>query len=191
MSNYTINKPKETKVILVNGYKRSGKDYVSQIIKSELEKRDKSVSTIAFADAMKNILSSTFKLDVEELDDLKNNPDHLFSVDGGITEYNMRTIIVNFGQVIKQLFGSYFWRDIVIKYIKENEFDYVIVTDFRFPDEYIDGYCVYIKNDDIEQDKSEITENSMNDWEYDFVIDNTGKPSNDVLIEQITEMLKN
>lgn len=183
-----ITPKKETKVILVGGKKRSGKDFVSDLIKQKLESYGKSVDTVAFADEIKTILCTTLGVTLDEFNEFKNSDTEINFADKSIT---FRKLIQNFGtDAMQTSFGKFVWRNKVIDFIEETEADYVIVTDFRFPAEYIESFTVNIINGEIQTDDSHTSENSMNDWIWDYIIDNTSKKPLDELNKQIDEMVE-
>ena len=58
------------KIILISGKARSGKDYLSQLLKERLEKDGLKVFKTAFADKLKEYLCILFNLSLEELNNL-------------------------------------------------------------------------------------------------------------------------
>lgn len=174
------------KIILVHGKKRSGKDYFSNLLKSELENRNFKVSKFAFADAFKKILCTTLKLNIDQLNELKNNKAYLYIKDkenNFIPITDFRSLHQNFGDdAMKSVFGKTVWHDIVNNLIwiddcSFNRSDFIIVSDFRVYEEYIQSsIAVKIKNDDTDIQNTDIhrTENGLTDFNFDYIIDNTG-----------------
>lgn len=183
-----ISPKKETKVILVGGKKRSGKDFVSDLIKRKLESFDKSVETIAFADEIKTILCTTLGITLEQFNDFKNNDETISFSDKTIT---FRNLIQNFGtDAMQTSFGKFVWRNKVMDFIEETDADYVIVTDFRFPAEYIESFTVNIVNEEIQTSDKHVSENSMDSWQWNYIIDNTGQKPIEEINKHIDEMTK-
>lgn len=180
-----------TKVILVTGLKRSGKDYVSDIIKGELEAIGKSVETIAFADAMKDILCVTFGISLGTLNELKNDESHHIELTDD-DSFTMRSCLQRFGtDAMQSVFGSTVWKNLVEEFIQKSEADVVIVTDYRFQSEYINGSVVVkINNTNVETGKnSHISEIGICDNLCEHIVENTGYPSDDVIRASITELI--
>ena len=134
-------------VIAINGLKRSGKDYSANILKQQLEAKGLSVELMAFAEPIKQIVSTMFNISLEQLDNYKNNPNENFIRIFGkqskkssrvslqkITDF--RDIIQRFGNgAMKQVFGKNVWADLLAYNISKSHSDVVIVTDMRFPEE--------------------------------------------------------
>lgn len=115
-----------SKLIFIAGAKRSGKDTFGALLKDAFELQGKSVELISFAGPMKQILSITLGVGLNELDAAKNNPD-----------LPHRGYLQRLGtEAMKPIFGDDVWTTIANKAITESSADYVIITDFRFPEEY-------------------------------------------------------
>ena len=138
------------KVILINGVKRSGKDYSAQILKEELESRVKKVEIFHFAAPLKQIIADTFELSLKDLDKMKNNPDDYNlmgrtrlgakTLDKLFMEFNFRTILQRFGtEAMRPHFGKDVWAKLLVDKVKRSDADVILVPDFRFLEEY--NYC--------------------------------------------------
>ena len=57
------------KLILINGLKRSGKDYTAELIEEIIG----DIGIVSFAEPMKKIISETFNISLEQLEDYKND----------------------------------------------------------------------------------------------------------------------
>lgn len=180
------------KVIVVNGLKRSGKDYFSELLRCRLEREGKTVDVHSFADPMKFILSTTLNITEDELDNYKNNMCKLLvatEIEGSpslnsIT--NMRKVLQNFGtDAMQTVFGKDVWVNLMKEKIEKSTADYFIIPDFRFPQEYIEGaISVQIVNEELDNSDTHASETSLNNFIFDFIVDNTGKPD---LTSQISE----
>jgi len=192
------------KLVLINGVKRSGKDYVASLIKEKL----KDVDIISFAGPIKEIIAETFDISLETLDDFKNNPE-----ESGIElkiypnnqepitmEYiSFRKILQRFGtEAMKPIFGDNVWADLGIKNAISSDNDIVIIPDFRFIIEYetavekmrTEGFELYTINifnnnlPDADNHSSE-TELKDNNFEFNYTIDNTGRPDISMVLDKI------
>ena len=166
------------KIILINGKARSGKDFAAQIL---LKKLDKSVK-LAFADSIKDILCNTLEITRNEFDDYKNNFYDLKYSDKSLT---FRELIQKLGENIKSELGDNIWVKRAIQKIYTNNYPdtIFIISDFRFPVEYKEIITTFGKDRVITlqiQDKNipqgeHISENALEDFKFDYIIDNTEK----------------
>lgn len=171
-----------SKIILINGKKRAGKDYIANLIKEELNSKGFSVEIMSFADPMKDIISKSFDISLEDLEDYKNEKTKIAvkipKLDGYLCDVisDFRTLLQRFGtEAMKPIFGDSVWADLLYKKAQNSETDYVIVPDFRFIVEDIPNYCtIHIKNDDVDHNDSHASENELNDYSFDVVLNNTG-----------------
>lgn len=178
-------------VLAISGKKRSGKDWTAAAIKSELEQLGYSVDIIAFADPMKDILATTFGISLEQLDHYKNQNDRfkLNFVDYLSGEHlesgDARVFLQRFGnEAMKSYFGPHVWRDLAIKRIAESDADYVIISDFRMPEEVIPGMVsIRINSDSVDVTDTHRSENGLEDYLFDFELDNSNKALTQPLIE--------
>lgn len=178
-------------LILIGGNKRSGKNFVADIIKEEFEKLGNVVDVYAFADPIKDILCQTFCVDVDELNELKNeNTPILFNLKNREFTINMRDIIQKFGtEGMQKSFGIDVWKNKALEFIKYSKANKILITDFRFASEYINNAkTIQIINNDIKEKETHISETSLKDFRFDNIIDNTGKPSKSNLIKQLNEI---
>ena len=193
------------KIILINGKKRSGKNYAAQMIKEELDNRGYTVQIIAFADPIKEIISTTFGMSLELLDIFKNQKQELYTTRDNATDEEIfmgddlelvtdfRTILQRFGtEAMQTMFGKNVWVDLLLKRAQKSGVDFVIVPDFRFMTENIGFKSINIFNNDIiDEDDKHASENELNDFIFDYVINNTGKPDLDFTICYLCNMITN
>lgn len=160
-------------VILINGLKRSGKDFTASALKEAFETVGKSVRIHSFAAPMKCIISKTFNITLSELDDYKNaNARFKLSlvdmVDGdhGLTT-DFRTILQRFGtEAMKPIFGDNVWAYLARDIIQEASEEVIIFADFRFIDEYnvikamddVEVTTVYVQGKESETTDTHISE---------------------------------
>lgn len=190
------------KVVLINGKKRSGKDYFANLLKDELNKNGKTADIFAFADPIKDILCTSFNIELRDFDNFKNDP-KTFSVDiishEALEVYhitNMREIIQHFGtEAMKKWFGEDVWVKLMLKQIYESEADFVIVPDFRFLVEDlgiifdINTTPIKIINNDVETNDSHRSENELNNFYFMYTVDNTGYKDLTADVQKITSHL--
>ena len=164
-------------VILISGNKRAGKDAVGSMLNQLLSNSEK----FSFAEPMKNIISTTFNINIDELEDFKNseNYSNLIHQDGSKQTY--REILQRFGtEAMKSEFGDDVWGKLMLKKIKGSSADVAIITDFRFQREYdiiSDKYKTLTINVIRKSDKlfdTHSSENSLNNFEFDEFIINDG-----------------
>ena len=169
--------PKKPKIILLNGLKRSGKDYSADILLNLLPNSKK----MAFADNMKTIIKETFGITYEELDYWKNNRPKIILPNSSLIDF--REILQRFGtEAMKPIFGDNIWARLVVEEILKTNAEYIIISDFRFLIEYeemkkyFDVVTLHIldKNNIDLKDKHS-SENELNNFEFDYIIDNTKK----------------
>ena len=171
------------KIILINGKKRAGKDYIANILKEKLG----NCEIMHYADALKQIISETFEISLEELENYKNENVEI-TFNGKRTTF--RRILQCFAtEAIKPVFGNNIWKRIVLEKIKETNAEYIIIPDFRFPEEYIEGsYTVKVLGG--EQLDSHISEHALNNFKFDYIIDNTKKEDLTPWIDTLLKIIK-
>jgi len=130
-------------VYMMNGLMRSGKDFTTSLLKLHLEQQGKSVEVVAFAEPMKQIVSTMFGITLDQLEEYKNYQDryHVVPVDmkdGNHGEHtNFRSILQLFGsEAMKPVFGKDVWSELAHTKVLASKADVVIISDFRFTTEY-------------------------------------------------------
>ena len=108
------------RIYLLHAHAQSGKDTCAAMMKEEYEKRGKRVIIIAFADYVRMCLDKYY----------------------GIKEYKTpegRTIIQHFATDLVRKNDPTFWGRTVGDLLRaiEDDFDYAIIPDWRFKDEYM------------------------------------------------------
>lgn len=171
-------------VILINGAKRSGKDHTARILSSILN----NTITISFAGPLKEVIADTFGISSELLDEYKNSSTGLYlrtpRIMGDdfekITDF--RTILQRFGtEGMKPRFGEAVWANVAATTVHDTKADVILIPDFRFNIEHAIISSVgcrvitlKIRNDDIDTSDSHSSERELDDFVFDYVIDNTG-----------------
>ena len=167
-------------LILVSGKKRSGKDYFTTLLTTQLERQGYTVDVRAFADPMKEVLATTFGITTHQLDNYKNamnrykvclvdmtDGDHGFST-------AMRQILQRFGtEAMKPLFGDDVWANRMADFVANSKADYVIVPDFRFHIEHLKpSITIRILCNLAESVDTHISETELDDFKFDYEINN-------------------
>jgi archaellum biogenesis ATPase FlaH len=181
-----------TKVVLINGKKRSGKNHLAERLSSELNDSGYSTEIMAFADPIKDIIRTALDISSEELDMYKNNDEHLGIIEVGM--YNdefqflvsFRVLLQKFGtEAMKKYFGEDVWVNILKTRAQNSDADVVLVPDFRFLSESISNLSINIFNNNLFEHDSHRSENDLNDFKFSKYVDNTGKPD---LSEKVKEL---
>lgn len=172
-------------LILVNGKKRSGKDYFAKMLTDELAKVGKTAEVMSFAEPIKEIIAETFDLSLEDLDDYKNQAracgiSHS-KMDGYEFEKltDFRLILQKFGtEAMKKWFGEDVWVRLLADRAYKSSAEFIIVPDFRFLTEDVPGaITVKIKNADVDNSgDTHRSETELNDFTFMHTFDNTGYP---------------
>ena len=112
------------KIIFLHGKAGSGKDTVGEEICEMLRCKEYSATTIAFADELKSIVADVMGISVRDLNILKNNNDTtavnaIFTVSDAYKSINPEYFLTKTKSRVDQL--------------EKLGFDYVIITDIRYP----------------------------------------------------------
>lgn len=164
-------------IILINGKKRSGKDYLSKLLIKYIP-NNLSCEIFSFAKIIKEIISKTFEITIDQLDDFKNKESHIFIDNKEIT--NMRKILQIFGSdVMKPLFGEDIWVKLINDKIQNSNSNFIIISDWRYYNEYLylqkNNYniiTVNIKNENLLNTDNHSSEKPLY-HNFDHIIDNT------------------
>ena len=191
-----------SKIILINGKKRSGKDYNASKLKEKLEDCGYSVMITSFAFPIKDIIAKTLDIPIENVELYKNEPSE-YGLEikaypdnqrSAVIEYlSMRDILQRFGtEAMKPYFGKDVWAKLTYDRIESMDCDFAIIPDFRFPEEYRDNTAtIKVKNDIIDNNSTDThsSETSLNEFHFDFEIDNTGYCDTDKQLDELIQIL--
>ena len=172
---------KKPTVILLSAKSGHGKDYISNIMKQQLEEKGNKVLITHYADLLKYILKT------------------FFNWDGQKDEYG-RCLLQYVGtDVIRRQKPDYwinFVKDIITMF--PNKWDYILIPDARFPNEITEMYCGdfntvsvrinrinYISKLTKEQQKHE-SETALDNYTFDYYINND---STDNVKDEVEEVL--
>ena len=183
-------------IIQIGGFKRSGKDTISQMIANHYQSSGKLVDIFHYADPLKQIATSIFDISLEQLDEFKNNKTELYRFNTyeepcKVTDF--REILMKIGnEAIKPVFGSDVWQKIMLEKIEKSEADIIIIPDFRFAVEHIpNAVTIRINNSDIINDTDHPSETELIDFDFDMSIDNTNYSQNQEEISYYCEQMIN
>ena len=189
-----------TKLILVSGKKRSGKDYSTSLLAGSLRSRGYSVEVKSFAEPMKQIMSVIFDVSLGTIETAKNEP-HNFPIvmTQSNTEANavrfstdMRQILQQFGsEAMKPIFGDDVWVRLMDQYVQSSSADFIIVSDFRFLIEHIDPLAttIRIKCNLAESTDQHVSEIELDDFAFDYVLNNDDYQLTTLTINNFVDVL--
>lgn len=174
-------------VILINGKKRSGKDFTATKILNELKSRGYEVDIMSFAKPMKELISKTFGITEDELDLYKNSEDYGIEIkvypnnqpSCTLKYITFREILQLFGtEAMKPIFGNDIWAKLLYNKTITSEADFILIPDFRFKVEHLnspDIITLKIKNSDYDNSTDlHLSETELDDFTFDYTIDNSG-----------------
>lgn len=180
----------------MSGYKRAGKDFISDILLSKI----KGSVRYSLAEPLKDIMATTLGTSKEELDELKNRQAPCLTLDDDRTISKLtdfRKVLQVFGsEAMKKWFGDSVWVDVFIH--KNIINDVIIISDWRFNIEYNEIVKTYdnvitlrVVDDNIVNTDMHASETELDDFNFDFTVDNTAKDSSiisalDKFIKEIT-----
>lgn len=153
-------------IIGVAGKKRSGKDTFYEIVKEEL-KNYYDVKKYAFADLVKDYAVEYFNIDRRDIKKEEN-----------------RFILQGIGQMFREKVQEDYWiQNTFLKIYnsrKRNPNEISIITDVRYINEAMEierkdqGLLLKIVNKNNKSFDFHVSENELNDYEFDCVINNNG-----------------
>lgn len=187
-------------VYMFGGKIHSGKNFAAGVLKSLFEKRGIKVENVMLAQGVKDGCYKSFKQLAEYLNTLsehaKENGDDFLAKELHIEKDNWYEDKTTITRILLQTYGTEIFRDQVsrnywtnktLESILNSKADVIIITDFRFPDEYNTIYAamekyknraysiiVERKNDTKKIEAEHSSENSLDNFDEDFHIDNNG-----------------
>ena len=164
-------------IIQIGGFKRSGKDTISQMIANHYQSSGKLVDIFHYADPIKEHVCKLFNISLEQLDEFKNSKKELWSFDNYDNAYKVtdfRDLLTSTGDSFKSIFGDDIFLRLMWEKIEKSEADIIIIPDFRFKIEHIpNAVTIRIINDDIVNDTDQPSETELINFDFDMSIDNT------------------
>jgi len=151
------------RVILISGKAQNGKDTMANILKEKLENRGNKVLIIHFADLLKFLCQKYFNWN-------------------GKKDNQGRILLQYIGTDVIRKNNPNYWVDFVIELLKmfENEWDYILIPDARFPNELerfvgFDTINLRINRPNFnssltEGQKNHPSETSLDNYNFDYVI---------------------
>ena len=131
-------------IYLFTGKAQSGKNYIARELNKALTSEHKTVLELSFAYKLKSFISTLFDMPIEEVDKWKLN-EQAFTANGT----TMREILQRFGtDIIRKHVDKDYWIKFVATRIVNTDYNYYLITDYRFPNEldvidYIKLYDLY------------------------------------------------
>jgi hypothetical protein len=181
-------------IILIAGKKRSGKNYTAEMLQNLLLKKNISCETFSFAEPLKDIVAKTFLISQSELEDYKNNPNR-YKIMLKDNEGSNSKILTDFRQVLNDLgtpimksyFGDNIWVNLTENKIKKSQSKVIIISDFRFPVEKLQMkdtkvHTIRVNREGLEHSDL-VSENSLNDFVFDYEIDNNMVGYSELMIQ--------
>lgn len=164
-------------IIQIGGFKRSGKDAISQMIANHYQSSGKLVDILHYADPIKEHVCKLFNISLEQLDEFKNSKKELWSFDNYDNAYKVtdfRDLLTSTGDSFKSIFGDDIFLRLMWEKIEKSEADIIIIPDFRFTVEHIqNAVTIRIINDYITNDTDHPSETELIDFDFNMSIDNT------------------
>ena len=172
-------------IYLFTGKAQSGKNYIARELNKALTSEHKTVLELSFAYKLKSFISTLFDMPIEEVDKWKLN-EQPFTANGT----TMREILQRFGtDIMRKHVDKDYWIKFVATRIVNTDYNYYLITDYRFPNEldvidYIKLYDLYnltdynvkvvkvINNSTIKSSRHE-SELLTDVIDADIIIDNT------------------
>ena len=172
-------------IYLFTGKAQSGKNYIARELNKALTSEHKTVLELSFAYKLKSFISTLFDMPIEEVDKWKLN-EQPFTANG----VTMREILQRFGtDIMRKHVDKDYWIKFVATRIVNTDYNYYLITDYRFPNEldvvdYIKLYDLYnltdynvkvvkvINNSTIKSSRHE-SELLTDVIDADIIIDNT------------------
>lgn len=172
-------------IYMFTGKAQSGKNYIARELNKALTSEHKTVLELSFAYKLKSFISTLFDMPIEEVDKWKLN-EKPFTANGT----TMREILQRFGtDIMRKHVDKDYWIKFVATRIVNTDYNYYLITDYRFPNEldvidYIKLYDLYnltdynvkvvkvINNSTIKSSRHE-SELLTDVIDADIVIDNT------------------
>jgi hypothetical protein len=165
---------------MLSGKICSGKDYVADILVKKFDFRK-----YAFADILKKEVSESCNIDIK-----------YFITQEGKSEVSVygkthRELLIDHAKY-KKLFNKNYYTSLVLKELRNEKFNKVVISDFRYPYEYSflrENLPDYeIKTIYVERDSCVMTnlssERALEDFEYHYLIDNN--KGSDHIVQQLS-----
>ena len=181
-------------IMLIAGKKTSGKNYTAEMLQSMLLKKNISCETFSFAEPLKDIVAKTFLITHSELEEYKNNPNRykimLRDNDGDTSKEltDFRQVLNDLGTpIMKSYFGENVWVNLIENKIKKSQSNVILIPDFRFPIEKLQMKDIKVSTIRVNKEgiahSDLVSENSLNDFVFDYEIDNNVEGYSKLIIQ--------
>jgi hypothetical protein len=171
-------------IITISGTARCGKNYVGNLLCEKLP----NAKCYAFADLLKEYTCEMFGIDIETLDFYKNSTEPFTA--NGVT---MRTILQRFGtEIFVNKVDRLYWVKKLKEKINSENYEYAIITDARFYHEldFIgESFKIFIKGNEEINERNHISEHGLENYNFDFEINNIDKPNLSPMIDEIYSII--
>ena len=164
-------------IIGVSGKATSGKDYVSNLLITEL--RDTSIIKLSLADSLKEELAKELDISL----------DHLYNQN----KYQYRERLISYGKEERSK-NINIWIEKLVEKFNKNPTEILIIPDIRFPNEaeFIRAHKgLIIRIQRPVELIDDLSETSLDDYKFDCIIDNTTQPDLTELIKLINDSRNN
>lgn len=171
-------------IITISGTARCGKNYVGDLLCKKLP----NAKCYAFADILKEYVCELFDIDIETLDYYKNCGEPFAA--NGVT---MRTILQRLGtEIFVNKVDRLYWVKKLKEKINSENYEYAIITDARFCHEldFIgESFKIFIKGNEEITESNHISERNLDNYIFDYEINNIDKPNLSPVIDEIYSIL--
>ena len=170
---------KNKKIIMLTGYKRSGKDTTANILKDSLNGE-----IFKFAEPLRQIVKDLLTIDDLILEEKKEEIP--FKKNGKFLKYagkdmSIRDLMIVFAEGLKAYYGKEIFCKYVEEEIKESNSEYCIISDLRYPFEaeyfkkrFKEVYVIKIIRKGIGLSSKHSSEVSVDKIIPDFLLNNDG-----------------
>lgn len=164
-------------VVLLCGFKGSGKDLVGDYLKKIAKENKIKCHTFAFAEKIKKTMMETFHLKTESDYDLFKRSKFTLVNENFMRELSGRDMLRSIGMAMRSCNTHVFLEDVMFK-VKRYPKDLNIITDLRFDDELawakLNAYPIIKVVRDGSESDGHVSESGIPDDECTYIIENNG-----------------
>lgn len=175
-----------TLVIYLGHKKNTGKDTVADIMESYLTSKGYNVANISVIEPLLSLTADIFDIDKDAIEKYKNDETltvrckrQVVKTVGNILDIPVavldRGLLLRTGKGVRDNFGKTVMLEQVKSMYKSNEYDVIIINNFRLKHEYFVDGCTVNVTRDIKgvEDKSSLDKN-LDEYKYDHILPNNG-----------------
>lgn len=198
-------------IISLSGLKGSGKDYVKDLLKSVLQSdyKIKNINCYSFATKLKEIVVDLLDVNLAHVqgnDEDKNKPSNFkwgdfpkwawLNENQDINKFiTVREMLQVVGTTVFRSLNYECWVNYLKKQIINSKCDVAIISDTRFVNEIemlksLGAKCWVIRGNRVKSTDKHISETMLNDYKFDYIIENNIGTTNEELISQIKKGLE-